>query len=65
MKEYVEIVEGMFGYVHIHTENEQIKTDLSWYTKNITVINKFARDGWKVVGYEKESILMERDKQDN
>lgn len=65
MKEYVEIREGMFGFVYIHTENEQTKTDLSWYMGNITVINNFAKDGWKVVGYEKDSVLMERDRQDN
>jgi hypothetical protein len=61
MKEYVELRSGLRDYVNIHTEDELIRTDFPWHTGSIKVINKFAKDGWKVVGYERYSILMERD----
>lgn len=64
MMEYVELREGQFDRVNIHTETEIVKTDFYWYSGKIKVINKFAQDGWHVVGYEKDSVLMGREKKD-
>ncbi|NYV64636.1 hypothetical protein HYI36_05160 [Bacillus sp. Gen3] len=61
MNEYIEL-KKMFDKVTIVREGEVFSiTDHRWDSNKIEVINRLAKEGWKVVGYIDESILMERE----
>lgn len=60
--EYIELREGQFDKVYIHSEDEIVPTNFYWYSGKMKVINKFAKDGWHVVGYAQDSVLMGREK---